>query len=140
MELCQLEGDALDEAVARALGHDAIAREGEAWAIGIGGRFIGYIGGASVPPWSPSTDWAQGGPLIEIFQIHLSGPESSVHRNGGPKAGWGPRGTWLATSWKLRGTDGRRGMGYHETSALVAAMRLIVALKGGRTATPTEAA
>ncbi|KQP45477.1 hypothetical protein ASF44_25230 [Pseudorhodoferax sp. Leaf274] len=79
-----------------------------------------------------SSDWSHGGPLIERFQIHLSGPESSVHRNGGPKAGWGQRGTWAATSWKLRGADGRRGMGYHDTGPLVAAMRLIVALNGGQ--------
>lgn len=100
MEFCELEGIELDTAVAKALDVE--------------------------PGAAYSSDWSHGGPLLERFQIHLSGPESSVHRNGGPNAGWGPRGRWCATSWKLRGADGQRGMGFHETSQLVAAMRLLV--------------
>jgi hypothetical protein len=100
MEFCQLEGVALDEAVARAIG----AEPGAAY----------------------SSDWSHGGPLIERYQIHLSGPDSSVHRNGGSNPGWGPSGMWTTTSWKLRDSEGRRGLGYHDTSQLVAAMRLIV--------------
>lgn len=100
MDFCKLEGRELDEAVAKAIG----AEPGAAY----------------------STDWSHGGPLIDRFQIHLSGPESRVHRNGGPKSGWGESGMWTCTSWKLRNAEGRRGLGYHETSMLTAAMRLIV--------------
>ena len=102
MEFCELEGVDLDRAVAESIG----AEPGAAY----------------------SSDWSHGGPLIERFQIHLSGPESRVHRNGGSSPGWGPSGMWTATSWKLRDAAGKRGLGYHDTSQLVAAMRLIVGL------------
>lgn len=108
MDLCELEGKALDEAVAKVLG---------------------------APDAPYSTDWAYGGPLIERFAIHLSGPESRVHRNGGPNAGWGESGAWTCTSWKLRKADGHRVLGFHETSPLIAAMRMIVECAAGNDGT-----
>lgn len=100
MEFCELEGEALDNEVARVLGEE--------------------------PGKAYSSDWAHGGPLIDKYQIHLGGPESRVHRNGGPNAGWGQSGMWTCTSWVLRDADGRRGLGYHEKRPLIAAMRLVV--------------
>jgi len=97
--MCELEGVELDEAVARVLGVE--------------------------PGAAYSTDWSHGGPLIERFSIHLAGPESRVHRNGGPNSGWGQSGLWTCTSWKLRKADGHRALGYHETSPLIAAMRMV---------------
>ncbi|OZB82630.1 MAG: hypothetical protein B7X28_03320 [Halothiobacillus sp. 13-55-253] len=95
----ELEGTELDEAVARVLGVE--------------------------PGAAYSTDWTHGGPLIDRFAIHLSGPEARVHRNGGPNAGWGQSGAWTCTSWRLRKADGHRAMGWHQTSPLAAAMRLV---------------
>lgn len=129
MEFCELEGDELDIAVAKALGFDVTPTytEGTVRVEHGDALFTGYIGGDThQPQWRPSKDWSIAGPLIDRFQIHLSGPESRVHRNGGPNAGWGQSGMWTATSWKLRNAEGRRGLGYHDTSMLIAAMRLIV--------------
>lgn len=95
----ELEGVELDEAVAKVLG--------------------------VAPGAAYSTDWTHGGPLIERFSIHLGGPESRVHRNGGPNAGWGQSGAWTCTSWKIRKSDGHRAIGWHPTLPLVAAMRLV---------------
>ncbi len=107
-----LEGTALDRAVAVALG------------VGPGAAY--------------STDWGAGGPLVERYQIQLAAPQSIIHRHGGPSAGNGPAGFWRATSWVLRRSDGRRGFGFHESSPLVAAMRLIADCLGhaGGAATP----
>ena len=136
MEFCELEGPLLDIGVAVALGYVVKARGEATWIETADqseeGGLIGYIGGDHVPLWQPSVDWAQGGPLLERFQIHLSGPESRVHRNGGPNAGWGKSGLWGATSWKLRNAEGWRGAAYHETSQLAAAMRLIVQVSEGK--------
>lgn len=84
-------------------------------------------------PYSPSTDWALGGPIIECDQIFLQ-PPSEVHYNGGPSAGWKRYDHWRATvsartrtlppknefqeSFNVRGV----GRGAGET-ALLAAMR-----------------
>src|SRR5574337_396932 len=95
----ELEGVELDEAVAKVLG--------------------------VAPGAAYSTDWTHGGPLIERFSIKLGGPESRVHRNGGPNAGWGQSGSWTCTSWKIRKSDGHRAIGWHPTLPLVAAMRLV---------------
>ena len=72
-----------------------------------------------------STDWTHGGPLIERFSIHMNGPESPVHRNGGPNSGWGKSGAWTCTSWKLRKADGHRAIGWDQERPLVAAMRMV---------------
>ncbi len=90
------------------------------------------------PGLAYSTNWGDGGPLIEHHQIQLSAPQRNIHRHGGPNAGYGPAGFWTATSWVLRRPDGHRGLGFHESSPLVAAMRLIVDCLGhaGGAATP----
>lgn len=81
--------------------------------------------------WAPHVHWSQGGPIIEREHISISPPESLVHRNGGPNAGWGEVGMWTASSWKLRKADGGRSIADHYTSPLIAAMRLLVRCKLG---------
>ena len=103
---CELEGIELDEAVARALGVE--------------------------PGADYSTSWHHGGPLIKRFNISVSPPQARVHRNGGPRAGWGESGFFTCSSWTLRKPDGKRAIAYHETCPLVAAMRLIVTCNPAR--------
>lgn len=81
--------------------------------------------------WAPHLNWSQGGAFIGRDHIMLTPPEQTVHRNGGPNAGMGQSGVWGATSWKLRAADGRRRAAWHDTSALGAAMRLLVKCKLG---------
>lgn len=80
--------------------------------------------------WNPSTDWAQGGPLIEKYGVLLSPPRSMMHVNGGPNAGWRETGTWDST---IFGTERkhRRKAFEHQDQPLVAAMRAIVQFELG---------
>lgn len=103
-----LEGVALDEAVAKAIGVE--------------------------PGADYSTSWHHAGPLIERYNICLSPPQSRVHRIGGRQPGWGESGMWTCTSWTLRNAAGERGIAYDETRPLVAAMRLIVECNPSRAA------
>jgi hypothetical protein len=96
----ELEGAELDEAVAKAIGVE--------------------------PGANYSSSWHHAGPLIERFDISLSSPGSRVHRHGGLNPGWGESGVWGATSWRMKDSSGKRRASHHETSALTAAMRLIV--------------
>jgi Protein of unknown function (DUF2591) len=103
-----LEGVALDEAVARAIGEE--------------------------PGADYSTSWHHGGRLIERYNISLSPPQSRVRRNGGRQPGWGESGMWGSTSWTMRNADGERCVAYDDTRPLVAAMRLIVECNPARAA------
>lgn len=92
---------------------------------------VGYIkpgesGITSGYDYCPDVDWRITGPLIEKYQLSVTSPKSSVHRYGGPKAGWGESGCWGACTW-TPGHDGRRDSQHHETSLLVAVCRTIVA-------------
>jgi hypothetical protein len=82
--------------------------------------------------FSPSTNWAHGGPIIQRNNISISPPTSRVHRLGGPNAGWGESGVWMATTWH-RGTNGKRASAWDDQSPLVAAMRCFVSSKFGDT-------
>jgi hypothetical protein len=82
--------------------------------------------------YSPSTDWAVGGPLIDQHQLTVSSPSALVHRHHGPSPGWGPSGRWTACTWTVDGY-GARSHGWHETSPLTAACRAIVHAKLGNT-------
>jgi hypothetical protein len=127
-EVASLDGDDLALWVARAASHDI-----EAWGVfdGKDKCYLGHIGG-SIQSFAPHADWAQGGPIIERANIHLSPPTSPVHRFGGPNAGNGPSGHWSACTWH-RGADGHRSFGWHETSPLIAAMRCFVRSVYGKT-------
>nr|DAG83623.1 MAG TPA: Protein of unknown function (DUF2591) [Caudoviricetes sp.]DAK77123.1 MAG TPA: Protein of unknown function (DUF2591) [Caudoviricetes sp.] len=75
-------------------------------------------------PYSPSTNWIYGGPLVEKFGVLLSPPESMVHVHGGPNAGWQQSGHWGATIF--RKGEHKRKAHRHPTEPLVAAMRCVV--------------
>jgi hypothetical protein len=72
------------------------------------------------PSREPLTDeqlaWAEFGPLIDKHHMVISPPESRVHRNGGPNAGWGQSGLWRCSAWK-HGIE-KRPYHHSETSAL----------------------
>lgn len=57
--MTELSGDALDEAVAAIEGHK---RQGTAWV---------FANGMGSMHYSPSTSWAQGGPIIERERIEI---------------------------------------------------------------------
>lgn len=101
--------------------------------------------------YSPSKDWARGGPIIERDLIMLM-PPSEVHYNGGPNHGWKRYDHWRATvSSRTRTLPPQNdtqvalgirpvGRGSGET-ALIAAMRAYVASHfGDEVATPSQRA
>jgi hypothetical protein len=120
VKTAELTGALLDCWVARALNpEEKIFHNCDGWTL----RW-------HIKPKPFSTDWAHGGPIIEREQIHLSPPTDRVHRNGGPNAGWGESGVWMATTWR-KGASGRRPCAWDEKSPLVAAMRCYVISKFG---------
>ena len=80
--------------------------------------------------WTPATDWAQAGPLIQKFGVMLSPPASMMHVNGGPNAGWRETGNWSSTIFG-RDRKHRRACFDHPTEPLVAAMQTIVQFEFG---------
>lgn len=83
--------------------------------------------------WMPSTDWGQGGPLIEKYGVLLSPPSSFVHRNFGnfdKRNGYYESGFWGATIFGKERKH-RRTSFHHETEPLIPAMRAIVQFKLG---------
>ncbi|RKQ97096.1 uncharacterized protein DUF2591 [Kushneria sinocarnis] len=65
VDVCDLEGSALDYAVARAVGHDVTFGQ---WGPIHYGAIVTQpvdIAPEQTVPFRPSTDWSQGGPLIE---------------------------------------------------------------------------
>ena len=84
----------------------------------------GYIWTALDEHWSPSTDWSQGGPLIERFGCDL--------------ICIAPGNRWEANCWDCDLTT--PGLHLHEAETpLVAAMRAIVAAKlGDAVSVPAE--
>lgn len=92
-----------------------------------------------VKHYKPSTDWSQGGPLIESNQVFLDPPHDMHRANYDEKTGkvkgcWETYESWHATVSsrvrtlppKIEGFPGRVGRGEGET-ALIAACRAIVA-------------
>lgn len=101
MKTSQLTGAALDWAVSKCWG--IVWEQGDLDA------------GEYGPGFRPSTDWEDGGPIIEKHGIHLEWSESHEH--------------WLAYSW-----DRFSNPNHHMTdgdTALIAAMRCYVASKLG---------
>lgn len=109
MKTNQLTGAALDWAVAMCEGHK----------VNVGFRNLTYIpkGKRTLYNYSPSTNWAQGGPIIEIMGMHIS------RTNKTDKEPWAA----CMTHW----IDGE--------TPLVAAMRCYVAYRlGDEVEIPTE--
>lgn len=99
----ELTGAALDWAVAKCEG------------IGLGPRgFVVYYHEGEPSMWYPSTNWAQGGPIIEREGINLFLRKGAVARAGKP---------WLAYNYDQLEAEG--------PTPLVAAMRCYVASKLG---------
>lgn len=110
----ELTGALLDAAVAKVLGFDVREKGGSLFVTGPRG-FMGYIPPAAyVPTWSPSTDWAVGGPLIESEHIELRYQGRELEA------------PWIAMHWGVRGMPHLRG-----PTPLIAAMRALVAAKLG---------
>jgi len=108
-----LEGVALDDAVAAALGielqrhHPAEQRWGIYWHAGL-------------TRWLPSTTWELGGAIIERERIELSYSYAPD--------GWGAGEAWLAM---IRSADGHSDSRESGTTPLIAAMRALVVHKIG---------
>lgn len=75
-------------------------------------------------PWSPSTDWSQGGPLIEKYQVALV-----------PEAHDGKEGTESSERWyaDVYYKGGEQYTTEHCDTALIAACQAIVATEFGDT-------
>lgn len=118
-----LTGAALDWAVAKSQGKICSIHDGNDYP---------HILRIDNVDYHPSSNWLQGGQIIEIESIQICPPTSPVHIRGGPQAGWGQSGTWSATVWR-KGPHGRRPIHFHESSPLIAAMRTVVEAKLGDT-------
>ncbi|MEE4652817.1 phage protein NinX family protein [Pseudomonas alliivorans] len=132
VKTADLVGAALDWAVGRALGAEVKPHAFcEAPGSYLHPNCTVFPNGRAASHWQPSTDWSQGGPLIEKFGVLLSPKESMVHVHGGPNAGWQESGSWGATIF--RKGEHRRKAHNHESEPLVAAMRCVVGWSLGET-------
>lgn len=113
MKTAALEGVKLDYWVAKADGETPVPDT-----LRPGGFVIGY-GRCIGTDFSPSTNWAQGGPIIEREKITLMGERS----------GWFAEARFCTMEEK-HDIDGCRQVGRAETP-LVAAMRAYIASKFG---------
>lgn len=110
MKTSELTGQALDWAVAKCEGDAEITYDPDYEQVGF------YDYDDVFTPYAPSTDWAQGGPIIEREEI-------SVEREFSTRDNWA---AW--TPAPIR--DESEAFGYGETP-LIAAMRCLVASKLG---------
>ena len=101
----ELTGAALDWAVAKCEGKEAARVKGLGGAVRLF-RSVGY----DPTPWQPSTDWAQGGPIIERERI--------ATRENADSPDW-----YACKRWDSHGVFG--------PTPLIAAMRCYVASKLG---------
>lgn len=126
MQARELEGDALDYAVAIALGYQI---ETTADVCGFTrwrtpeNCTLEYV-------FEPSRDSHHSLAIITRYNIDLSPPTAPMHVYGGPRSGWTQSGTWSATTWE-KGITGKRALAWHQTAPLVAAMRCFVIFKLG---------
>lgn len=107
MRVSELEGAELDLWVARAMGKEVTFGKWGTYHYGAIIKQPVDIRPNQTVPYSPSTDWSQGGPLLDEFRVDLS-----------PLFGGGVR----ARSMKSMG-----GPGFDDEKALPAAMRAVVA-------------
>ena len=85
--------------------------------------------------FSPSSDWSQGGPLIQKYNVLLTPPTDLVHRNFGSfdkRNGWYESGQWGSTIFGKERKH-RRASFHHPNSPLIVAMRAIVQFELGDT-------
>lgn len=106
----ELEGALLDVAVAKALGYGTV--------YDVPDRLCGEDRMGGVEPWMPSTNWAQGGTIIERERIEVTPEWETIEDEGLICAGW------MASV----GVDVRQWFG---SDPLTAAMRAYVASRFG---------
>jgi hypothetical protein len=116
MKTSELTGAALDWAVAKCEGKEAIRVQGLADGAVRLFRTVGY----DPTPWQPSTDWAQGGPIIEREKLDL------FTEKGTPES-------WVASIARYQNGERLTGWRIHQygPTPLIAAMRCYVASKLG---------
>ena len=110
----ELKGGSLDAAVVMAQGDMDVDLNGLP-------RAVMIHHGSDSRIYSPSTQWFDGGPIIERERIELT-------RNYSP-AGWASGSHWAAF---IRSADGRSDGLAHGDTALIAAMRAYVMSKFGK--------
>jgi hypothetical protein len=110
----ELSGIALDWAVANSMGKEARQVQGLGKAVRLF-KTIGY----DPTPWQPSTDWAQGGPIIERERLQIT-----TERDG----------AWVASIPYVVEIEGYRKYCFNSgPTPLIAALRCYVASKLGDT-------
>jgi hypothetical protein len=127
-KVAELEGVLLDAAVAKALGYESPSRVPEE----LCGKWYAGESDGGVKDWMPSTDWGQGGPIIERERIGVSTP--FVHN---PKAvvppGYVDHTYWeaeIAYEYDQDRATSKHAEGEGRTP-LIAAMRAYVASRFG---------
>lgn len=124
MKTSELEGAALDAAVAKAEGIEVVARE--EGGLSRWDQDHGHWRG-----WNPSTDWRDGGPIIEREVITLVA--SSEFDGKGP-LGWsasvGPYSSYIDEQLPFSSYDNDPPVG-HGATPLIAAMRAYVTSQFG---------
>lgn len=118
MRVSELEDERLDYFVIKALGHELEPWK-TGWRVRNSGEIWGYVGEITPRPMlfkiSPSTDWSQGGPIIEREKIKLE----PIHKlKGGEFLEWNAK----ALPWQYA---------MEGPTALIAAMRAFVASRFG---------
>ncbi len=112
MKTQNLTGQALDKAVALARGGTfELAKKPDLSFVVIDGKRYGWGNNQACGAWAPSTDWAQGGPIIEreSIQLRIDDHGNDFAVQWVKSIGYGPR------------VDG--------PTPLIAAMRCLVASK-----------
>ena len=78
VKTAELTGISLDYAVALASGAEAFQSDGIRWFCTLHGNTYALSSGWGSMSYSPSTNWAQGGPIIESNEIDLKLVEEGV--------------------------------------------------------------
>jgi Protein of unknown function (DUF2591) len=128
VKTAELTGQALDWAVAQVVQpkgfvlRDASGEIDPPWVLGIASNPLDLEGSWLKSEWSPSTDWSQGGPLMDKYEISVIMEE-----------GIGPSSFWAGTKPlpdSMFGFNYKGASKYGET-ILIAVCRVVVAAKLG---------
>jgi hypothetical protein len=126
MKASELNGTALDWAVAKCEGAvTELVFDGITHGFRLDGTLKVLAKGWTKLSWHPSTDWSQGGPIIERENLSISywGNKSRFGQHSKPEQWWEAR-------HPTHRTHSRRTVGYGPTP-LIAAMRCLIASKLG---------
>lgn len=135
MKTAELTGEPLNWAVAKAVGHQPLLMPMGRVDYAVGVTTADAEGKVTGFACRYSSDWSQGGPLIEKYKVLLTPPTDMVHRNFGymdERNGYYESGHWGSTIFgKVR--KHRRAAFHHPDSPLIAAMRAIAQFELGDT-------